>query len=114
MGAIKHRKLGAATLLETIIAMVIILVVFFVVVTIVVQVSQSGGSVQKLRARQHIEWYAAQTLAAKGFFDERFKKDELLIERKVETFELNGSVMKVSFTVYDDNGKVIDKQHYLF
>ena len=83
-------------------------------VTIVVQTTQAGGSVQKLRAKQQIEWYAGETLAGKAFYDESLTKDELVIERRVEPYERNKSVMKVSFFVYNNNGTIIDKQHYLF
>ena len=56
---------------------------------------------------------AEETLAGKAFFDESYTKDELVIERKISPYELNKDVLKISFFVYDNNGKVVDKQDYL-
>jgi type II secretory pathway pseudopilin PulG len=113
MAKIITRRLPAATLVETIVAMVIILVVFGIVTTVFVQATLTTASLKKLKAVQLANIYMEQTSEEKTFFDEETTKEDYKIVRQVTAYQGHTNLWKVSIVIYDNNDQLLEQQNRL-
>jgi len=108
-----HKRLSAATIVETIVALVIILVLFGITTTLVVQITTSSFSVKKIKAGQLIQQYAVQTGKEKAFFDEEWVRDEFSVQRAVVEYGKRPNLVAVTFSVYN-NKQLVSRQQRLY
>lgn len=105
------RKVKAATLIETIVAMVIILVVFAISLMTFVQIAQSSSPLH-IKAKKLIEIYIEETISSQSFTDGEMSREVLLFKRQV--IENNGHIVKCNFAVFDKNQQLISQQQRIF
>lgn len=106
MDALNH-KLKAASLLETILALVITMLVFGIASMVYVNVLKSGITLSALTARQKLEVLAEETKRSKTFVSETVKEEGYTIEKSIEPYQGNTSLLKMELQVIDEQGKVL-------
>ena len=113
MGKIANKRLSAATIVETLVAMVIILVVFGITTTVLVQTSVSSFSVKKIKAAQLVNTLFAKSINEKAFFSEEVNLDGWVIKKDVQPYYRNNNVLAIRITVLDNDSKELDKEQRL-
>lgn len=114
MGALKIKRVPAATLVETIVALIIILVLFSITVTILVQASLHSPSFLKLRAVQLINQVAAETTEEQRIFDEEIVRGDLRVYKRVEIYGEYQNLVNITFTVLDSRNKELITERRFF
>lgn len=113
MDKIVHKRISAATIIETIVAMVIILVLFAITTTVLVQTSVHTFSIKKIRTRELINTYFSKTAAEKTFLNEEVALDELRIKKEVQPYARNEDILEVKIIILDGNGKELESEQRL-
>jgi len=107
MAAIISLKIKASSILETLVALTILLVIFGIVTTVFVQVSLNSGSEKQFKVEQLLNEFAKSTKDERSYFDDEVKKDDFLLQRKVEKYYDNPVVVHIHFLIYDANNKLL-------
>lgn len=107
MGTLMNKRLPAASIIETIVALVITLVLFGITTTILVQTSLSSPSVLKVRANQLINQVAVETREGSRFFDEEITVQNLKVRKKVEAYKQQKNLVSITFTVIDQRDSAL-------
>jgi hypothetical protein len=114
MGKIVHKRLAAATIIETIIAMVIILVLFGITTTVLVQTSVRSFSIKRIKAEQLVNTFFIKTTKEKTFFNEEVVLDEFVIKKVVENYKGNDHLLAVRIIVSDNSkDEMINEQRLM-
>ncbi|WP_205511069.1 hypothetical protein [Longitalea arenae] len=103
MGKIIHKRLAAATIIETIVAMVIILVVFGITTSVLVQTSVRSFSIKKIKAAQLINTCFIKTTNEKAFMNEEIVMEEFVIRKEVQNYKDNEQLLAVTIIVSDNS-----------
>jgi uncharacterized membrane protein len=103
MGKIVNKRLAAATIIETVVAMVIILVLFAITTTVLVQTSLRSFSIKRIKAAQLVNTCFVKTANEKSFFNEQIAMDEYLIKKEVQQYGRNNNVLAIRIIVADNN-----------
>lgn len=114
MGKIINKRVPAATIVETVVAMVIILVMFGITTSVLVQTSLHSFSVKKIKAAHIINDYFSKTAEENLFFNEEVAKDGFVVKKEIENYRQNGQVIAITVSVLDNNSDVIQVQKRLF
>jgi hypothetical protein len=114
MGKIINKRISAATLIETIIALVIILTITGITVTVFVQVTMAGFSTKKLKAAAMIDRQVVSTRYKKTFFDEEFREQNLVLRKQVLESGHSENISRINFSVYDEEGVLIEAQNIYY
>lgn len=113
MGKIRSIKLKAGTLVETIIAMLIILVITAITITIFVQATNTGYSIQNLKATSLINQYSSEAESGKIFFDEEVTDGAFRIRKEIIENNYGKNIVWMKVSVYDQNNKLIKSRNCL-
>lgn len=114
MGKIIHKRLAAATIIETIVAMVIILVLFGITTTVLVQTSVRSFSIKRIKAAQLVNTCFVKTNNEKAFFNEEIKMDEFVIKKEVQPYNGNDHLLAVTIIVSDNgNNELVSEQRLI-
>lgn len=101
MVTLKLKRLPAASIVETIVALTIILVLFGISTTVLVQTGMYSPSVQKLRAGQLMNQILVDTKEERRFFDEEINEKDLKARKQVVAYEGKNNLVKVTVIILD-------------
>lgn len=114
MASVKSVKVSASTLIETIISMVIILAIFGIVTTFLVQISSKSSWEAKIIPEQMLLQYEHETEFNHTYFDEMIRYNSFLIRRETINTGYVVNVIKVRFSIYDENNKLLTFHKRIF
>jgi hypothetical protein len=100
-----HKKIPAASLFETIVALMIIMIVFGIAMTIYVNVMRNSSSLSELKASQKLEEIARDTKEKKSYFDEKFEDEGTIIEKKVSKYQGKEELLLIDIQAFDKENK---------
>lgn len=107
MAAIKVRKIAAATIIETMVAMTILLVLFGMAITLLVQVTLAGNSGKKIKAEQLLSDWAVKTKQDQQYVDEEITADGFLLKRTVKAAAGENGLLEIEYSIYEDGKKLL-------
>ncbi len=107
MGRLTIKRIGGATLLETIVAMVIIFLVFGIATTIMVRVSATSVSMRKVRAEGVLKSYAFHIRQQRLFFDGDEVVDSFRIKRTAASAATGNRLWRMHYAIYDRDSIVL-------
>src|SRR5215471_519230 len=113
MVSLAQMRIKASTLMESIVASVIIFIIFSIVASLLVQSTSMGFSIQRLKLNEDLIKYANRSMDAKEFFNDVIADNEYTIERKISAYGGNERIVQLTFSVFDTDRKLIEKQDYL-
>jgi type II secretory pathway pseudopilin PulG len=114
MDKIIHKRLAAATIIETIVAMVIILVLFGITTTVLVQTSVRSLSIKRIKAAQLVNTLFVKTTNESAFFNEEIVMDEFVIKKEVQNYNGNDHLLAVKIIVSDNSkSELISEQRLI-
>jgi type II secretory pathway pseudopilin PulG len=113
MGRLIKKKLRAATLIETLIAMLIILLVLGVSIMVYVNIMKSDQHFKNLKADLSMEEVAAQTSERQNYHTKTIMKGERRVKRTIANFESASNVKHLQLTAFDNQNNKVKQYHEL-
>jgi Tfp pilus assembly protein PilV len=107
------KKLKAATLLESLIAMIIIVMCLSIGTMIYSNILSSDKQRIQLKAMFILNSEAQQTKTEKSFLDAEKQVDEWNVKKTVEHYDQTENLYRLSITITDKDGKVVATRNEL-
>jgi hypothetical protein len=105
--ALLTKKIQAATLIESLIAMVIVMLSFGIATTVYVNVISSGNQLQKLKSELLLKRIASETIKAHLFLDEKITVDEITVQKKITSYNGSKDLLEISLQAFSSNEKLL-------
>lgn len=111
--ALLTKKIKAATLIESLIAMVIVMLCFGIAITVYVNVISSGNQAQKLRSRLLLKKIAVETKQSRVFLDEKITLDEVVVQKKITPYNGMKNLVQMNLKAYSNTEKLLSEYNEL-
>ncbi len=107
------RKIQAATLVETLIAMTIIIVCFGIGMMIYLNVLNSDRPWQSLKTYTLLKEIAKVIKVERSYFDDIITMDDYEIHKTIEKHVINDHLIELRLELYDQKGKPLKTRNEL-
>lgn len=111
MGALNKylpdKRLQAATILETMVALSILLVIFGIAITVFIRVGSGSLSLKKLEAAQVLKDYSEDTRLQGAFVDGDRRVDGFTLKRQVTGIQDIPKFCRIHYYIYDRDGHLL-------
>jgi len=111
--AVLRKKIKAATLVETIVALTIILTAFSIALTVFVNILKTERSWDHLNAVLLLKQVSVDTKLKKIYFDEWLPVKQYDIVKKIEKYEENPHLLLLEIKIYTKNGNLLEQSKEL-
>jgi|CXWL01.1.fsa_nt_gi hypothetical protein len=111
--AILNKKIKAATLIESLIAMVIVMLCFGISTTVYINVISSGNQIQKLKSELILKKVAMETKKEHLFLDEEITLDEITVRKKITPYNGLKNLSQINLQAYNSNEKLLSEYNEL-
>ena len=101
------KKIKAATLIETIVALTVSLVVFGITAALFVQVTSGSRGLPELKVESAINTYISETEQGKEYFDSEKVEDKLQLRRQLIIVTPSAKFVQINFSVSDMQGRTL-------
>lgn len=104
-----------STLVETLVAMIIVMLSFGIGLMIYLNITQSEGFSQKIKARLQMNQISVETIEKNLLMDEEYKKETIKIKKTIKPYEPDSPNLKlILLEAFDGTGKKIEERKELF
>lgn len=111
--ALLRKKIKASTLVESMIAMVVVMVSFGIATAVYVSVLSSSDEMQKLKSRTILQKLAIEIRQNHLFLDERTSIDDIIVEKKVVSYNNQKNLFQLKLIAFDQNEKKLAEYNEL-
>ena len=111
--AVLRKKIKAATLVETIVALTIILTAFSIALIVFVNILKTERSWDHLNAVLLLKQVSVDTKLKKIYFDEWLPVKQYDIVKKIIKYEENPHLMLLEIKIYTKNGNLLEQSKEL-
>lgn len=102
------KRTPAFTIIETIVALLIIVTIFAIVTLSFTRTMDSNNLNEKLEAHIIVIDYAIRTKTEKDFINASIESNKFSLNREIDYYQNNKSLLHLTITAKNNRGKVID------
>lgn len=111
--AILTKKIKAATMIESLIAMVVVMLCFGIATTVYVNVISSGNQLLKMKSEFLLRKVALESKRDHLFLDEKITVDEITVQKRVTPYNGSKKLVRLNLQAFGNNEKLLSEYNEL-
>jgi len=105
-----NKKIPAATLQETMVALTIVLICFSIALMVFVNVMRTEKSRDQLRANLLLKEVSFKTMEEQSFYNDDYERGGFIIEKLISEYQQNPSLGVLEIKVFKNNRLLIESK----